>query len=205
MLTATLDRATMRLVVIDHQPLVRDRVIARLRTESGIAVIAAGGTAHDAIELCEKEKPDVLLLDPLLPDAPASDLVALIRITSPDTRIIVLTDTPEHSAIRAALAAGAAGLLMKQPSDLQAPHADSDPSDRRYCTTGVLAAVVGSVTPRERQVTRLVAAGHTNIEIGSQLGLSNNTVKSYLRNVMQKLQARNRAQLVTNARQHGLI
>jgi DNA-binding CsgD family transcriptional regulator len=61
------------------------------------------------------------------------------------------------------------------------------------------------VTPREYDVLRLVASGHTNIEIGEQLDVSLNTVKTYLRNVMQKLDARNRAQVITNARAHGLL
>ncbi|MFJ1456626.1 response regulator transcription factor [Nocardia sp. N2S4-5] len=65
--------------------------------------------------------------------------------------------------------------------------------------------IADALTPREYDVLRLVATGGTNGEIGARLGLSNNTVKSYLRAVMQKLQARNRAQAVANARRHGLL
>lgn len=65
--------------------------------------------------------------------------------------------------------------------------------------------IADALTPREYDVLRLVATGRTNGEIGARLGLSNNTVKSYLRAVMQKLQARNRAQAVANARRHGLL
>lgn len=206
MLTTTVARETMRLVVIDHQPLVRDRVVSRLRRESGIEVVAAGGSAEAAIASCEREFPDVLLLDPFLPDAFIPDLVTLLRMTSPETRIIIITDTPDHPAVTGALSAGATGLLMKDPAD-RAGHGNAAPMPApNYCNKAVAAHLaVGSITPRERQVTRLVADGHTNVEIGSRLGLSNNTVKSYLRNVMQKLQARNRAQLVTNARRHGLL
>lgn len=65
--------------------------------------------------------------------------------------------------------------------------------------------IADTVTPREYDVLRLVATGHTNGEIDARLGLSDNTVKSYSRTVMQKLQARNRAQAVADARRHGLL
>ena len=198
MLTTAQVRGTRRFVIIDHQPLVRDRFVARLRRESDIDVVGAGGTAEAAITFCERDHPDVLLLDPFLPDVFTADLITLLRTSSPKTRIIMITDEPNHSSVAGALAAGAMGVLMKDPSRR---------GRHRTRSADAVAANVRpeSVTLRERQVTRLVAAGHTNTEIGARLGLSNNTVKSYLRNAMQKLHARNRAQLVTNARKHGLL
>jgi DNA-binding NarL/FixJ family response regulator len=83
---------------------------------------------------------------------------------------------------------------------------------REVARTGALrsggqhqAASSSPITPREYDVLRLVASGHTNAEIGEQLGISLNTVKAYLQNVMQKLGARNRAQVITNARVRGLL
>ena len=206
MLTAAVRRDTMRLVIIDGHPLIRDRMMARLSRESGIEVIATGGTAEAAIAYCEREQPDVLLIDPLLPDTDTAELVTLLRFTSPETKIIVITETPGHSSVIDALAAGAAGLMMKNPADLASPAARvSGIPDRSFCQTTAVRAAISPITPREREVTRLVADGHTNLEIAVRLNLSNNTIKSYLRNAMHKLQARNRAQLVTNARRHGLL
>ena len=200
-LTTGLGRRTRRFAVIDHHAVIRDRFVARLQREDDIEVVATGGTVDMAIQLCERDRPDVLLLDPALPDVVIPDLISVLRMLSPDTRIIVITDTPQHPSVTAALAAGADGMLVKTLDRGRKP-----PTSHMPCGDDVPEGLgIAAVTPREREVARLVSAGHTNNEIGSLLGLSNNTVKSYLRNAMQKLQARNRAQLVTNARTLGLL
>jgi two-component system, NarL family, nitrate/nitrite response regulator NarL len=114
--------------------------------------------------------------------------------------VLLFTAFPDHPAVARTLAAGACGLLVKDASGSTL----RDALREVFCTGSYRragpATGAAPVTPREYDVLRLVASGHTNGEIGKQLGLSLNTVKAYLHNVMQKLDARNRAQVITNAR-----
>jgi two-component system, NarL family, nitrate/nitrite response regulator NarL len=200
----------VRVLVVDDHPVVRDGVVTALGRHSDIEVAGHAADAADAVAACARERPDVVLLDLRLPDAHAADVVPRLRAACPSTRVLLFTAFPEHSAVAPTLAAGAVGLLVKDASGRELGEAI-----RRVARTGAYRGVHpgaegpdasgGPVTPREYDVLRLVASGHTNGEIGERLRLSPNTVKTYLHNVMRKLDARNRAQVITNARAHGLL
>ncbi|WP_198655048.1 response regulator [Streptomyces geranii] len=193
------------MLVVDDHPVVRDGVITQLARHSDIAVIGHAADAADALRQCVQGQPDVVLLDLRLPDGLAPEVVPRLRAVSPQSRILLFTAFPEHAAVGSAFAAGACGLLVKDASGTTLREAL-----RQVFRTGgyhrpVTESACAVVTPREHDVLRLVAVGDTNVEIGDQLGLSLNTVKSYLRNVMRKLNARNRAQLISHARAQGLL
>jgi DNA-binding NarL/FixJ family response regulator len=197
----------IRVLVVDDHPVVRDGVITQLSRHPDITVVGHAGDAAGALRQCARELPDVVLLDLRLPDALAMDVVPRLRAVSPRSRILLFTAFPEHAAVGPSLAAGAAGLLVKDASGTALRDAL-----REVFRTGSYQGrrpgngpVAAPVTPREYEVLRLVASGHTNAEIAEQLRLSPNTVKTYLHNVMQKLDARNRAQVITRARAHGLL
>ncbi|NKQ52256.1 response regulator transcription factor [Amycolatopsis sp. K13G38] len=199
-----LTRQRIGVFVVDDHPVVRDGVALQLARHRDIAVLGHAATAADALTGCAREQPDIVLLDLRLPDALAADVVPGIRAASPHSRILLFTAFPDHASVAPTLAAGACGLLVKDASGttihdalLQVARTGSYPAANP--------ARQAPVTRREYDVLRLVAAGHTNPEIGERLGLSLNTVKTYLHNVMHKLGARNRAQLITNARTHGLL
>lgn len=194
-----------RIVIVDDHPVVRDGVVAQLNGYTDLAVVGHAETGAAAVELCAREQPDVVLLDLRLPDRLAADVVPAVRRVSPDSRVLLFTAFPEHAAVAPTLAAGASGLLVKDAGGTAVRDAI-----RSVARTGAFradrpAASAAPVTAREYDVLRLVAAGYTNSEIGDELNLSVNTVKSYLREVMHKLAARNRAQLIANARTHGLL
>jgi DNA-binding NarL/FixJ family response regulator len=145
------------------------------------------------------------VLDVRLPDALATDVMPRLRAVSPSSRVLLFTAFPEHAAVAPSLAAGACGLLVKDASGTALRDGLREVARTgTYCGTGP-AAASAPVTPREYDVLRLVATGHTNAEIGEQLVLSLNIVKAYLHNIMHKLDARNRAQVITNDRAHGLL
>ncbi|MDV7241716.1 MULTISPECIES: response regulator transcription factor [Rhodococcus] len=194
-----------RVLVVDDHPVVRDGVITQLGRYSDIQVVGHAATAAAAITACSLEQPDIVLLDLRLPDALAADVVPQLKAAAPNCRILLFTAFPEHAAVEPSLAAGAVGVLVKDASGTALGDAL-----RQVARTGTYQGSVSetrgaAVSPREYDVLRLVASGHTNIEVGHELHLSVNTVKSYLRNLMQKLDARNRAQLITNARAQGLL
>ncbi|MFC4945227.1 LuxR C-terminal-related transcriptional regulator [Pseudonocardia sp. GCM10023141] len=196
---------TITVVVVDDHPVVRDGVATQLRMHRDIRIVGHAARGSDAVVVCAREQPDVVLLDLRLPDMMAVDVVPKLLARSPRSRILLFTAFPEHAAVAPSLAAGACGLLVKDVGGTALRDAL-----REVARTGSLRQagarhLDAPITPREYDVLRLVASGNTNAEIGTELGISVNTVKAYLQNVMQKLGARNRAQVITNARGHGLL
>ncbi|MET8511826.1 response regulator transcription factor [Streptomyces sp. NPDC005077] len=194
-----------RIVVVDDHPVVHDGVAAQLDGYPDLSVVGHAETGVDAVTLCAREQPDVVLLDLRLPDLPAADVVPGVLRVSPDTHILLFTAFPEHAAVAPTLAAGACGLLVKEAGGTAVRDAIRSVASTGTFRTERAAPSAAPVTAREYEVLRLVAAGYTNPEIGDELTLSVNTVKTYLREMMNKLAARNRAQLIARARMHGLL
>ncbi|WP_124706791.1 response regulator transcription factor [Gordonia insulae] len=200
------DSASIRVIVVDDHPVVRDGVASQLKSCSEVSVVGLAPSGREAVAMCGNYRPDVVLLDLRLPDMPAHEVVRRAAATSPESKIIIFTAFPEHDGVAAALAAGACGLLVKDISgyDLCAAVHDAAATGR-LTSSPEIPSGTSLLTPREYDMLRLIAAGHTNVEIASELNLSVNTVKDYVRNVLQRLTARNRAQLITNARARGLL
>ena len=137
-------------------------------------------------------------------ELPAGRFPAFARNDLPE-RVLVFTAFPEHASVASTLAAGACGLLVKDANGATVRDAVRSVVRTGSYQTAHTATSVSPVTAREYDVLRLVAAGHTNLEIGAELNLSVNTVKTYLREVMRKLGARNRAQVIMRARSRGLL
>ena len=194
----------IRVLIVDDHPVVRDGVVTQLARHPDIRVVGHAGDGADAVRSAARLRPDVVLLDLRLPDALAVDVVPRLRGAAPAARILLFTAFPEHAAVGPSLAAGACGLVVKDASGTTLRDALREVA-RTGSYRGPRPAAAAPVTAREYDVLRLVASGHTNAEIGTALRLSPNTVKTYLQNVMQKLGARNRAQVITNARAHGLL
>jgi len=194
-----------RIVIVDDHPVVHDGVVAQLQRYSDMVVVGRAATGAAAITVCAAERPDIVLLDLRLPDCLAADVVPEVHRVSPDSRILLFTAFPEHAAVAPTLAAGAVGILVKHAGATAIRDAIRSVARTGAFHTGTPASSIAPVTAREYDVLRLVAAGHTNPEIGTELNLSVNTVKTYLRTVMHKLAARNRAQLIANARGQGLL
>lgn len=201
MLTA---RSTRVLVVDDH-PVVRDGVTAQLRLCPDIIVIGSATGGGSAVRGCAELAPDIVLLDLRLPGVDAAELVPRLHAVHPAAKILLFTAFPEHATVAPTLAAGACGVLVKDASGPALRDALREVVHTGRLSTPPPGKSSAPISPREYDVLRLVATGHTNVEIGAELGLSINTVKTYLQNVMQKLDARNRAQVITNARAHGLL
>ncbi|MGP4052847.1 response regulator transcription factor [Streptomyces sp. 2A115] len=194
-----------RIVVVDDHPVVHDGVAAQLNGYSDLAVVGHAETGAEAVALCAREQPDVVLLDLRLPDRLAAEVVPAVHRVSPHSRVLLFTAFPEHAAVAPTLAAGASGLLVKDAGGTAVRDAIRSIARNGSFRTGQAASHAALVTAREYDVLRLVAAGHTNPEIADELNLSVNTVKGYLREMMHKLAARNRAQLIVSAQSHGLL
>jgi two-component system, NarL family, nitrate/nitrite response regulator NarL len=197
----------IRVFVVDDHPVVRDGVALLAATSRKIEVVGYAATGKSALEHVREMRPHVILLDLRLPDMLAPELIDAFARIVPTARIVVFTAYPEHPAVRAALDAGACGVVPKDAArtDLVSvivSAAIGDDARPAYQPAQRTHALVGR---REYDVLRRVAIGETNQEIADAMCLSPNTVKAYLRNLMQKLDARNRVEAISRAREVGLL
>jgi two-component system response regulator NreC len=207
------DGAT-RIILADDHTVVRSALRMLLEAEPGFEVVAEAGNADDAIRYARGHKPDVLILDLNMPGRPSLEAIGEIREASPDTEVVVLTMQDEPAFARRALQAGVRGYVLKEAADgelVQAVRSASAGETYLQPALGARLATEPSESPgdelseRERQVLRLIALGHTNAEIASQLYLSVRTVESHRAHVQQKLRLSSRAELVRFALENGLV
>ena len=204
--------SSIRVLVVDDHPVVRDGVAVLVERTRSITIVGCAQSGREAIELAEELEPDVVLLDLRLPDMLGSEAVRAIRRRAPGAAVLIFTAHPDHAALEAARAAGAAGMVVKDVtrSDLAEAitrAARNEPlpwgAEAAEATTAKLARF--GLTRREYDVLRRVALGETNAEIAEATFLSPNTVKTYLQSALQKLGARNRVEAIARASEGGLI
>jgi two-component system, NarL family, response regulator DesR len=203
-------------VAADDHPIVIAGVRLLLGGSRFFKLIGEARTGAEAILRCEQLRPSVLLLDLRLPDLPAATICGRVKDRHPDTSIVIMTAHPEELALRGCLKAGASGCLFKDVGEqnllgalMQVVHGRTVIDPR---VAGAMLrqrdAVNGSddaFTAREREVLLMMARGLTTAEIGDELGLSPNTIKSHSRSLFTKLAAHNRIQALAVARERGLL
>ncbi|MGA4862809.1 response regulator [Streptomyces lavendulocolor] len=217
--------AVVKVLIADDQPLVRRGLALMLAPEPGFEVVAEAADGAEAVRLAHDRRPDVVIMDIRMPVL--DGIAATERLTAelPGCRVLALStfDMDEH--VVAALRAGACGFLPKDisPEDLVAAlrvvhDGEAILAPRlltRLISTHVTAPAAASpclvppaaegLTPREREVWRLIAGGLDNTEIADRLGVSASTVKNHITGLFAKLQVRDRAQAVIAAYETGLV
>jgi len=200
-------------VLIDDHAVVRAGIRLVLDGASGIDVVGEAGTEERALVLARARQPDVIVLDVLLPGKGGIDLIPELLEISPKSRVLMLSSSAEPGTVERALEAGATGYSIKRATDtdliaaVQAVAGQSNyvhPELGAALATGRRAAT-GPLSPRELDVLRLVALGHTNQEIAKELFISTRTTEMHRANIMRKLHFDTRAQLVNYALANGLI
>lgn len=214
----------IRVILADDQVLIRSGVRALLGAEAKISVVGEAGTGREAVSLAQQLHPDVVVMDLRMPDGDGEWATKAIA-SDPQlsrTRVLVLTTFDNDDFLMAALRAGASGFLGKgaDPEQLvrgiQVVHDGGgllSPTATRRLISHVVRqpgalpdpALLGSLTPREREIVALVAQGLSNAEIADHLVVSPLTVKTHVAHALGKAGARDRAQLVVLAYQSGLV
>lgn len=202
----------IRVVLVDDSALVREGIKAVLTAQAPqppITVIGEAANVADAIGVASRLKPDVVILDILLPDGSGFDACKEILKHRPETRILVLSAFTNDKFIYDAITSGAQGYLIKEIDPQGLIRAIHDiAAGKSILSPDVMAGVMrvvrgggpnedrslSTLSAQERRVLALVAEGKTNKEIGMDLGLSDNTVKNYLVSVFDKLQVKRRSQ-----------
>ncbi len=194
--------AVIRVLLADDHAIVLEGLRALLDGEPGIRVVAATTDGADVTRLVEQHKPDVVVLDLELVGMKGTQVLAALRARPESPKVLVLTAYTDGEALRSALDAGADGLALKTESPQQTLAAIRQvhagqlvfPQAARRWIEGRGAAAPGDLTPREREVWALMAAGLTNPEIAERLGLSDNTVKFHVQHLFSKLGVKNRTE-----------
>jgi DNA-binding NarL/FixJ family response regulator len=205
---------TVRVLVVDDQRLVREGIASLLGIQPGIEVVGMAADGKDAVEQTIALGPDVVLMDVRMPELDGVDAVAVLRRRAPDCRVVMLTTFDDEEYVVQALRAGAAGYLLKDlpaaelAEAVRLTHAGVTQLDRaaaRHVAAALSTPSTDTLTSREVDVLRMVAAGATNREIAARLFLSEGTVKNHISRILGRLGLRDRTQAAIYAHDHGLF
>jgi DNA-binding NarL/FixJ family response regulator len=205
------DSGIIRILTVDDHALLRKGIAALVNAEPDMKLIAEASTGAEAIKEFKKHLPDVTLMDLQMPDMSGIQAVLGIRQDFPNARIIVLTTYAGDVQVVRALKAGARGYLLKGQVNrelleaIRAVHAGQKRIPAEIATQMAEHTAEDALSCREIDVLRLIAAGNANKEIGSQLSIAEETVKSHVTNILAKLGANDRTHAVTTALKRGII
>ncbi len=212
----------MRVLLADDHPLFRDG-LATLLQARGMQVVGEASHGLEALEKARTLKPDLILMDVHMPQMNGLEATRLIKTEMPETKIIILTVSDDDENLFEAIKSGAQGYLLKNlASQTFFELLDGVAQDEAPITRDLATKILGEfarhlrqednraahkegLTDREKEVLRLVAEGSTNRDIADKLNVTENTIKYHLKNILEKLHLRNRAQAVAYAMQTGLV
>jgi DNA-binding NarL/FixJ family response regulator len=210
----------IRVLIVDDHSVVREGLRAFLELQDGIEVAGEAADGAEAIEQAERLRPDVVLMDLVMPRVDGVEAMRGLRALSPETRVIVLTSFLEDDRLLPAIQAGAAGYLLKNvaPAELaraiRAAHVGEaiiDPAVAgrlvRAIAEGASVKVTepGHLTRREHEVLELIVGGRSNKRIAVELGISEKTVKTHVGHLLAKLDVADRTQAALLAIRDGLV
>jgi two-component system, NarL family, response regulator NreC len=209
---------SVRILIVDDHAVVRSGLRLLLQAEEGLEPVGEAGTAREAVFEARELKPDVILMDVVMPDGNGLDVIPTLLRERPETKVLMLSMQDDPQYVRQAFAAGASGYVLKEAADTEVVAAVREVArGGRYVHPELGARLVAAETDelrraeedplsdREREVLRLLALGHTNQEIAKQLYISVRTAETHRAHIMQKLRLASRAELVRYALAQGLL
>ena len=203
--------APIRILTADDHPLIRAGVTSFLATEPGMKVVAEATNGEEALEKYRQARPDLVLMDLSMPVMDGLEATRAILAEFPDARIVVLTTYAGDEDIHRALEAGAMGYLVKDMLAAEVLKVIRSVMAGRRGIPPTIAAKLAehtpriALTPRETEVICLMATGLTNAQIAERIGRTEETVKVHVKNVLQKLDVRDRTEAVAVAARRGFI
>jgi DNA-binding NarL/FixJ family response regulator len=206
---------TIRVLVVDDHAVVREGLRTFLSLQDGIDVVGEAGDGREAVAVAERERPDVVLMDLVMPRLDGVQAMRELRARVPRARVIVLTSFLDDDRLLPAIRAGAAGYLLKnvEPSELARAVRAADAGEA-LIDPAVAARLVDALaegderdeqplTAREQEVLDLVARGYANKRIALELGIAEKTVKTHVGHVLAKLGVADRTQAALYATRSG--
>jgi DNA-binding NarL/FixJ family response regulator len=214
----------LRVLLVDDHALFRAGIASLLASRDTVEVVGEAQDGREALEAARKLRPDIVLMDVHMPKVGGIEATRMIAAELPRVKVVMLTVSDQDKDLFEAVKSGAHGYLLKnlEPEELfdyLAGISRGEAPISRTMAAKILnefasqaarprapesAEPVELLTPREREVLKLVASGATNREIGTALTLTENTVKNHLRNILEKLHVENRTQAAAYALKKGL-
>jgi two-component system, NarL family, response regulator NreC len=207
-----------QILVVDDHAVVRSGLRMLLDAQQDLEVVGEAGDMRGAVFEARALKPDVILMDVVMPGASGIEATAAVLKEAPDAKVLVLSMQDDPHYVREAFSAGASGYVLKEAADAELVDAVREVAGGgRYVHPELGARLVSAevddrakadadpLSEREREVLRLLALGHTNQEIAKMLYLSVRTVETHRAHIMQKLRLETRAELVRHAIDQGLL
>jgi two-component system response regulator NreC len=208
----------IQVLIVDDHAVVRAGIKLLLVREEDMEPVGEAGTGREAIFEARSLKPDVILMDVVMPDGNGLEVIPTLLRERPETKILVLSMQDDPRYVREAFAAGASGYVLKEAADVEVVAAVREVAGGgRYVHPELGARLIAAdadaarraeedpLSDREREVLRLLALGHTNQEIAKQLFISVRTAETHRAHIMQKLRLSSRAELVRYALTHDLL
>ena len=207
----------MRLVIIEDDPLLLENLTLLLSGEEGITVAGSYRSAEDAMKLLKSAAPEVMLTDLGLPGMSGVDLIKKAKEEMPSLEIMAHTVFEDRERVFSAIKAGASGYILKGSSPreiIESIHAiykggaPMSPKIARKVIHEFQDEIIGEqflLTQREKEIVKLVEDGLTYKEIGEKLSISTHTVHTHIKNIYEKLQAKDRNDAIMKARKKGII
>ena len=210
--------APIRVLVVDDHAVVRTGISLLLAAEDDLEPVGEAGSTREAIFEARTTKPDVILLDVVMPDGSGIDAIPQLLHEQPEVKVLILSMQDDPRYVREAFAAGASGYVLKEAADVEVVNAIREiAAGGRYVHPELGARMIAAdaeaarraerdpLSDREREVLALLALGHTNQEIAKQLYISVRTAETHRAHIMQKLGLTTRAELVRYAIAQGLL
>jgi NarL family two-component system response regulator LiaR len=206
----------IRVMLVDDHAVVRSGLSAFLLAFEDFDLVGEAGSGEEALRLCERDQPDVVLMDLMMPGMDGVETTRAIRKRCPHVQVIALTSFPEEDLVQGALRAGALSYLLKNVSAdelaaaIRAAHAGR-PTLAPEATQALIQAANHPPTPgedltaREREVLALMVDGLHNSDIAERLVVSRSTIKSHVSNILSKLGVSSRAEAISLALRRHLI
>ncbi len=205
------DSKVIRILAVDDHPIVRNGIGGLGTDQADMVLVGEASNGREAIQQFRAHQPDVTLMDLQMPELGGVDAIIAIRDEFPQARIIVLTTYTGDVQVVRALKAGAQGYLLKNSlhkellDAIRKVHAGKKTFDPEISCEVASHSADDALTPAEISVLRLIADGNANKQIAAQLSISEETVKSRVKNILSKLGANDRTQAVTIALKRGII
>lgn len=196
---------------MDDHPLLREGIAALIGNQTDMQVVAEASNGREAVELFRQHRPDITLMDLQMPQMGGIDAMSVIRGEFPEARLIVLTTHAGDVQVSRALKAGARAYLLKASlrkellDTIRAVHAGQKRLSSEVAAEIAEHAADDPLTPREVDVLRLIAGGNANKVVANHLALTEETVKSHVRNILAKLGANDRTHAVALGLRRGII
>jgi DNA-binding NarL/FixJ family response regulator len=209
------------IILADDHPVVRRGIQALLESERGFSIVGVAADGLETVSLVNRLKPDVLILDLMMPGLSGMEVLRIIHESSPSTHIVILSMYSSSAFVAQALQNGAVGYVLKGCTEENLIRAVKEAAaGKRFLSPPVTEIAINAyieqcesgpydphvaLTPRQREVLQLAAEGKTNAKIAERLNISPRTVENHRAFIMKKLGLQNQTELIRHAMRHGLI